>query len=307
MSSTLRRWGRLVSVLGIVLVVLATTVSAPAVTSPLLAAELRPVRVQPQAAVDPHEAQTRVVRRLDQLSERAHVSVSVLDEESGATFDHGSDRFETASLVKIHLVALMSWRAANSEVRLTAAQRRDAEQMLVRSDNDAALREYFALGGAAGIERGLAKAFGATGVRIGDLGYWGHSTTTPHDVVALLRRVLDPDAAATYALMQDAMTRVIPEQRWGISVLADRGSTVQTKVGWVEDPDGWIVNSSGRVLVDGSPVVISVMTDRNPTLDAGIQTIEEVARLAGDVVREERETRLEPWLDLGARIGSARS
>jgi hypothetical protein len=309
-TTILRRAGRLVSVLAIVLILLATTVSSPAVTSPLLVAELQPVhQPAPGVAVETHPAQTQVasaraVRRLDQVSERAHVAVSVLDEESGATFDHGSGRFETASLVKIHLVALMSWRAAKSGVRLTAAQRRDAERMLVRSDNDAALREYYALGGRDGIEHGLASAYGTTGVRVGDLGYWGHSSTTPRDVVTLLGRVLDPDAEKTYALMQDAMTRVVPSQRWGISVLADRGSAVQTKVGWFEDPDGWIVNSSGRVVVDGSPVLISVMTDRNPTLESGIKTIEEVARLAGDVVRERRNVTRRPWLDLGARIAS---
>jgi hypothetical protein len=304
-TTDLRRAGRLVSALAIVLVLLATTESAPAVTSPLLAAELHPVRLPHEpAVVETRAAPSRAVRRLDQISERAHVSVSVLDEKSGATFDHGSGRFKTASLFKLHLVALMSWRAAKSGERLTAGQRRDVEQMLVRSDNDAALRTYYGLGGRDGIEHALTSAYGAPGVRVGDLGYWGHSSTTPRDIVELLDRVLDPDAEPTYALMQDAMARVVPEQRWGISVLADRGTMVQTKVGWFEDPDGWIVNSSGRVVVDGSPVLISVMTDRNPTLEFGIATIEEVARLAGDVVRERRQGTRRSWLDLGARIAS---
>ena len=57
----------------------------------------------------------------------------------------------------------MSWRAAKSGHRLTAAQQQDATQMLVRSDNDAALRSYFALGGRPGIEHGLASAFGRRG------------------------------------------------------------------------------------------------------------------------------------------------
>ncbi len=288
--SKLRRGGRLISAIAIVLILLATTVSAPSVLSPLLAAELDPVRLPPVAAVEPPAAQARAIRRLDHISERTHVAVSVLDEESGVSFDHGPGRFETASLVKIHLVALMSWRAAKHGAELTAAQSSDARRMLVRSDNKAALRTYYALGGPPGIEHGLALAFGSPGVRVGDLGYWGHSSTTPRDVVKLLDRVLDPGAAPTYALMQHAMARVVPDQRWGISVLADDGSTVQTKVGWVEDPDGWVVNSSGRVIVDGSPVVISVMTDRNPNLEAGIAAIEDVARLAGDVVRARRES-----------------
>jgi hypothetical protein len=64
---------------------------------------------------------------------------------------------------------------------------------------------------------------------------------------------------------------------------------VRLKVGWVKDPGGWVVNSSGRVIVDDEPVLISVMTDRNVSLEDGIATIETVARLVGDVVRARRE------------------
>ena len=111
--------------------------------------------------------------------------------------------------------------------------------------------------------------------------HWGHSLTKPRAVVALLDKVLDTEHDTPYELMQDAMSRVVPDQRWGVSALADRRSPVQTKVGWVEESDGWVVNSSGRILVDDSPVFISVMTDRNATLEDGIATIEKVARLVG--------------------------
>ena len=290
MSRTLRRWGRLVCGLVGVVVLLSATMSAPSVIPPLVAAELDPVGLPPQAApvVAATTQATRAVRRLDQISERSHVAVSVFDEKTGKTFEHGSDRFETASLVKVHLVALMSWQAAQNGTRLTAPQRRDARLMLTRSDNDAALRTYFALGSGPGIERGLAAAYGRPRISVGDLGAWGHSVTRPGAVVALLGDVLDPEAGDTYALLRRSMARVVPDQRWGISVLADDGSTVETKVGWFQDPDGWIANSSGRVVVDGSPVLISVMSDRNPTLEAGIATIESVARLTGDVVRARR-------------------
>jgi hypothetical protein len=77
------------------------------------------------------------------------------------------------------------------------------------------------------------------------------------------------------------------------------------KVGWVQNPDGWIVNSSGRVVVDGSPVLISVMTDRNPSLESGVDTIERVARLAGEIVRADRAPTEVRWQDLGERIRDA--
>ena len=297
---------RLVCLLTIVILTVAMMVRdpVPATTraaTPAATADARPVRT-PEPTIAPMTDRDRAVKKLKQISRDAHVAVSLRDEESGATFDHGTGRFATASLVKVHLVALMSWRAEQSGVGLTAAQRLDAERMLVSSENDPALQTYFALGGPAGIEQGMTDAFGSAGIRIGDQGFWGHSTTTPRAVVRLLDRVLDRRASRTYAVLQDAMSRVVPRQRWGVSVLADQRSRVQMKVGWVQDPGGWVVNSSGRVVVDGSPVLISVMTDRNPTLDAGVDVTEKVARLAGEIVRADRAPTEVRWQDLGDRI-----
>ena len=288
-----------------VLPLLAATVRSPA--PPVAVASetpgSAPIREAPAAR---NEARDRAIARLQQIVEQTHAAVSFREETSGATVDVGSGRFPTASLVKVHLVALMLWRAEHQDAQLTAGQRRDAEEMLVRSDNDAALRTYFALGGRPGIEDGLTRMWGTPGIRVGDHGYWGHSMTSPREVVGLLDHVLDPDARHTFALLQDAMGRVVPEQRWGVTVLGDPGRPVQVKVGWVEDPDGWIVNSSGRVVIDGRPLLISVMTDRNPSLEAGVATIERIARLAGTVVRENHRQPERSWRDLGARITASR-
>ena len=290
-----RSVAQLVCLVAVVLALVALTVqgpspaaTAPTPTSPTKPADPRPLATEPDPATVARQVEDRARARLRQVSERARFAVSVRDEASGSAFDHGSGRFATASLVKVHLVALMLWRAERGGTGLTAAQRTDAEQMLIRSENDPANRAYAALGGSAGIEQGLEKAVGFSGIQVGEQFRWGHSMTRPRAVVALLDEVLDTDRDTPYELLQDAMSRVVPEQRWGVSALADRGSRVQTKVGWVEDPDGWVVNSSGRVLVDDAPVLISVMTDRNASLEDGIATVEEVARLVGDVVRSRR-------------------
>ncbi len=237
------------------------------------------------------DAERRVEAELTEIGRRSHLAVSVRDLETGSSFDRGAGRFRTASLVKVHLAALMVWRADRSPAGLTELQRKDLRAMLVRSDNAAALRTYTALGGPPGIEKGLENAFGESRIRVGESSYWGRSTTTPRDVVALMDVVLSTDrpAARQYGLLQTSMARVVPDQRWGISALADAGSEVLVKVGWVRSPTGWVVNSSGRVLIDGSPVLISVMTDRNRTLDAGIEATEAVARSMRAVVRAQRE------------------
>ena len=290
---SVRDAARLACALAVVVTLVALMVQGPTPatstpTAPARTADPGPVPTEPDPATVAQQVEDRTRARLRQVSEDARFAVSVRDEASRSAFDFGSGRFPTASLVKVHLVALMLWRAERAGVELTAAQRSDAEQMLVRSENDPANRAYAALGGPVGIEDGLKQAFGSARIQVGEQFRWGHSMTRPRAVVALLADVLDADQKRTYGLMQNAMSRVVPEQRWGVSALADKGSRVRVKVGWVEDPGGWIVNSSGRVLVDDEPVLISVMTDRNATLDHGIATIEKVARLARDVVLARR-------------------
>jgi hypothetical protein len=256
-------------------------VATPSVTAADEAESARTVR----------RVERRVTDRLDGLAERTHFSVSMLDEKTGTTFHHGSGRFRTASLIKIHFSALLLLQADTSGVPLSAPQRRDIEQMLVRSENEPALRAYYSLGGPPVIERRLARELGQSRVDIGESSFWGSSLTRPRDVVALLRTVLssEPEASRRYALLQDSMGRVIPEQRWGVTAMADTGSRPQVKVGLVDSPTGWVVNSSGRVLVDGSPVLVSVMTDDNSSLEAGIAAIEDVVRPLERVVRAQRE------------------
>lgn len=290
---SVRDAARLACALAVVLTLVALMVQGPTPatstpTAPARTADPGPVPTEPDPTTVAQQVEDRTRARLRQVSEDARFAVSVRDEASRSAFDFGSGRFPTASLVKVHLVALMLWRAEQAGVELTAAQRSDAEQMLVRSENDPANRAYAALGGPVGIEDGLKQAFGSARIQVGEQFRWGHSMTRPRAVVALLADVLDADQKRTYGLMQNAMSRVVPEQRWGVSALADKGSRLRVKVGWVEDPGGWIVNSSGRVLVDDEPVLISVMTDRNATLDDGIATIEKVARLARDVVLARR-------------------
>lgn len=290
---SVRSAARFACALAVVLTLVALTVQGPTPatstpTAPARTADPGPVPPEPDTTTVAQQVEDRTRARLRQVSKDARFAVSVHDEASKSAFDFGSGRFATASLVKVYLVALMLWRAERAGAELTAAQRSDVEQMLSRSENDPANRAYAALGGPAGIEDGLEQAFGSARIQVGEQFRWGHSMTRPRAVVALLAEVLDADQKRTYGMMQNAMSRVVPEQRWGVSALADKGSRVRVKVGWVEESGGWIVNSSGRVLVDDEPVLISVMTDRNATLDDGIATIEKVARLVRDVVLARR-------------------
>ena len=91
---------------------------------------------------------------------------------------------------------------------------------------------------------------------------------------------LSPDSRS-FAL--DLMRNVVDEQRWGVSAAADPGTTTALKNGWAPSDSGderWAVGSVGIVTTTGRPVLLAVLTEEQPSKDAGIQLIEALAPIA---------------------------
>ena len=227
---------------------------------------------RPLAAPSPRStrrARDRVVERLDRISERpTSRSASATRNPVHVRPRHGAVRDREPRQDPLRRPDVVAGRAERRP--LTAAQRLDAEEMLVRSENDPALRAYFALGGPSRDRAGARRRVRVVRASASATGFWGHSTTTPRDGREAARSRAGPPPSRPTRCCRTPCRASCPSSDSGVSVLADRGTPVQLKVGWVRDPDGWVVNSSGRVVVDGSPVLISVMTDRNPTLEAGV-------------------------------------
>ena len=88
-------------------------------------------------------------------------------------------------------------------------------------------------------------------------------------------RVLDT-ASRDYAL--GLMARVIPSQRWGVPAGAPRSLTVHVKNGWLPlYPYGWRINSIGCFTGRGVSYSVVVLTQDNPTMTYGIDTVQAVA------------------------------
>jgi hypothetical protein len=84
-------------------------------------------------------------------------------------------------------------------------------------------------------------------------------------------------ASRRYAL--GLMAQVIPSQRWGVPAGAPARLTVRVKNGWLPlEPHGWRVNSIGSFTGRRGGYSIVVLTQNNPTMAYGIQTIEGIAR-----------------------------
>jgi hypothetical protein len=211
-----------------------------------------------------------------------HLSVAVLDTATGATASYGDDVFVTASIVKVDILAAL---LRQSDGALTAAQRTAAALMIENSDNDAATELFEAVGGAGGLDEANA-AFGLRATTAGTEGYWGLTATTATDQLRLLQVVFGTDdtlGKASRSYLQGLMGSIADDQDWGVSA-ADDGGDPRLKNGWLPrtESGAWVINSIGRVVHDGRPVLVAVLSDGSATEQDGIDLVESVASAAVD-------------------------
>jgi beta-lactamase family protein len=264
--------------LGSLLVVLATATATPPPRPPAAPA---PSPDRPTGRPDP--AAPSPTAAIDGLvgASRGHVSIAALDLATGRSFAYGSGTpIHAASVVKLDVLETLLLQAQAAGRRLTPDVALSAEQMMENSDNDAATRLWGVVGGAEGIATANVR-LGAHCTHLDDE-HWGTSTTCAADQVALLRALVRPGplgpAARSYAA--DLLTHVEDDQRWGVSAAADPGAATGLKNGWLPlDDDGgrWIVNSVGMTTVAREPVLLAVLTEHQPSEEAGIALVEALA------------------------------
>ncbi|MFI6235877.1 serine hydrolase [Micromonospora sp. NPDC050784] len=238
----------------------------------------QPVPTTP--AVDRIEqATTRIKAYLQRYDGR--VAVAALDRQGTAAVTVGSRRFETASIVKVNILAALLLRQRPPGKALGADTRRWAEAMIVSSDNDAAVALWQRIEGS----RGLTAANRALGLRETKPNpHWGLTTTTAADQLRLLTALTSPTGPLTpqdRAFVMDLMKKVIPEQRWGVTAAREPGNrSVYVKNGWdTVDVDGgrWLVNSIGRIVEARHDWLIAVLSDHHVSQKEGIRVVEKVA------------------------------
>ncbi|WYB40499.1 hypothetical protein WJ438_32460 [Streptomyces sp. GD-15H] len=227
------------------------------------------------------------------VADGAEVSVGVLDPVAAVSVCHGDRAFVTASIVKVDILAALLLAAQDAGRGLTGEERAYAAAMIERSDNDSASALWRSIGRAAGLDAanarlGLARTAGGDGIR------WGLTRTTVADQLLLLRQVFGAGAdseltGASRAYVRGLMEGVVADQAWGVPVVADElltdGSSWAVKNGWVpRDATGlWVVNSVGRVTVDGRDLLMAVLSDGNATMTQGVALVEAAARAAVSV------------------------
>ena len=121
-----------------------------------------------------------------------HVAVAVLDRVTGTQLITNGDRsFDTASVVKVDVLAALLLQAQQAGTALTDDEDRLATAMITRSDNDATTALWQRIGGADGLATAN-RTLGLSETTPGANGVWGLTTTTAADQLRLLAAVTDP-------------------------------------------------------------------------------------------------------------------
>ncbi|WP_343245116.1 serine hydrolase [Streptomyces sp. SID14478] len=240
----------------------------------------------PPPAADRDARLAAAVRNLD-----GHFSVAVLDvaDGTGATYEAGDSgtTYDTASIVKVDILAALLLQAQDAGRTLTAQERAHAAVMIRSSDNAAATALWDAIGGADGLDAANAR-LGLTGTSGGDGPRWGLTRTTASDQLALLKQVFGVDESvlgeASWTYVHELMATVERDQAWGVSAAGSAGAAL--KNGWrSRSADGlWDINSVGRVTAAGRHNLVAVVSQGNATKEAGIALVEAVAQVAVAVV-----------------------
>ncbi|MFI9646963.1 serine hydrolase [Streptomyces sp. NPDC052040] len=222
------------------------------------------------------------------VEDGAELSVAVAG--PGGSAVHGDAAFETASIVKVGILAALLLRAQDADRRLTGEERAWATAMIEDSDNAAASALWTVIGQSDGLDRAN-RRFGLTDTRGGEGTLWGLTRTTAADQLALLGQVFGDDSeldAASRACLQGLMGRIAEGQRWGVSAAADDGRWA-LKNGWLpRSTTGlWVVNSIGRVTGRGHDLLVAVLSRGSSTKEKGISLVEAAARAAVSVIMDD--------------------
>lgn len=213
----------------------------------------------------------------------AKVSAAVLDPDSGDSAAYGEAAFDTASIVKVDILATLLLQAQDAGRHLTATEKAYATKMIENSDNTSASELWDIIGKAAGLDAAN-KRFGLTDTEGGEGALWGLTQTTAADQLTLLQQVFGDDSKlseASRSYLQGLMKTVESDQRWGVSAAAD-GSEFALKNGWLARSSTglWDVNSIGRVTVGGTDYLVAVLSKGTVSQAKGIALVEAAAKAA---------------------------
>jgi beta-lactamase class A len=210
-------------------------------------------------------------------------SVAVLDRRTGEIYSYrGSEKYETASIVKVQVLACLLLKAQDNDRDLSSNEMSLAKRMIRLSDNNATTSLYGQIGRVGGLSS-CNRRLGLKSTVVNSS--WGLTRTTVDDQVKLLSETVDkngPLDAGSRKVAFNLMTTVDAAQDWGVGAPAKSGETVAIKNGWLSrstEGNRWIINSVGRVTGTKVDVSVAVLSHNHAGMNGGISVVEKVSKL----------------------------
>jgi hypothetical protein len=223
------------------------------------------------------------------------VSVAGFNVVTGASFTGGATAgMWTASTYKLFVLETLLLQRQQQGTPLSSYELGEATPMIEQSDNDAGYSLFLAAGGNRGLAA-AAKQFAMASTVPGDSDPT-FTTTSAADFLQLLKNLVTagPLNAYSQSLALGLMRGVEADQRWGVGVVADPGTTFANKNGWLsvdnsngsgeDDSSRWIVSSVGVVNVQGQQLLISVFTEHQPSMQAGVGLVQSLAQIVAPAI-----------------------
>ena len=210
------------------------------------------------------------------LARRAgYTGFAVMDSEGRLSGVNVHRQFITGSVVKaMLLVAYLRRLAAHGQRHIDTLSASFLYPMIHVSDNTAATTTQSYVGDA-GLYA-VARAAGMTDFQV--FGSWGTAMLTPADQARFFFEMdsLIPSPFVGYARF--LLSTIAGYESWGIPAVArPLGYRVFFKGGWRPTPRGQLVNQMARLEGHGHKFSLAVMTDGDPTMGYGIQTLQGLA------------------------------
>jgi hypothetical protein len=218
----------------------------------------------------------RIARAKRVLASRAgYTSFAVMGSEGRMYGTNVHRRFVSASVVKAMLLVAYLKLVHDEHRALSSQDRSILGPMIQVSSNDAATQAWSRVGDPR--LRALARHAGMTDFSIH--GFWTYAMISAADQARFFFEMdrLIPHRFRSYA--DYLLSHIAGYESWGIPAVArSHGWEVFFKGGWRGTGRGQLVHQVARLEKGGERIAIAVMTDGDPSMSYGIQTIEAVTR-----------------------------
>ena len=182
-------------------------------------------------------------------------------------------RYSAASVVKALILVAELRRLERGGLPLDDGTAEAMRAMITYSDNDAADTSYSRSG-----DEGLLSVARDAGMKDFTVaGHWGNAQITAADMASFMWRLDDLLDVPHGRYAGRLLASIVGSQRWGLPQVTTGEARLRFKGGWAPTDHGLVVHQAGLVELENERYAVAILTDGQPSMEHGIETIEGVA------------------------------